>query len=195
MIRVAIARDNLRVWGHPDRAPQPALTQRVGGLVSSPAADNPPMSEWMRLGAAAGTVMVALACILTAAMTHQDGLRSSRGSQRAFGIAAVLLVGCIPLVALDGAGALGPLSTSALALAAAAAIVLVGVGRRCVTGTRQVMPPNPAFGLGAAHIEAVPPVTQGAPAVTSTVRTAQLRVPVLLFAVTDDGYRVELNQN
>lgn len=152
------------------------------------------MVEWMRLGVAAGTVIVALACAVIAAMTDHGRLRSSRRAQCAFRIAALLLVSCIPLVVLDGAYDLSAFSTSALALAAAGATALTAMGRRWVALIPRVATLNAPFGLGTARVAAISPMSEG-PEGASRLRTVQLRVPVLLVAVTDDGYRVELNQN
>lgn len=159
------------------------------------AADNRYMGEWMRLSLAAGTLVVALACAVTAAMTDQGRLGSSRDGQRAFRVSALLLLGCIPLLALDSAGVLGPVGTFGLVLVAAAATVLTVVGRRYVSRSPYVTSSSSLFGLGAVHIAPVSPLTEAASAGTPELRTTQLRMPVLMAAITDDGFRVELNQN
>ena len=67
------------------------------------------MTEWIRLGAAAGTLVVALLCALAAVMTDENRLRFSRRGRYGFWIAGVLLILCMPLLTLDGAGTPGPL--------------------------------------------------------------------------------------
>jgi hypothetical protein len=128
-------------------------------------------------------------------MTDQRRLTGAPRAQSAFRIAAFLLVACIPLIALDGANALGPLGTSVLAVTAAGATVFTALAWRWVGPLRHVAASNLPFALGAAHIQAVSLVTQATPRNALAARTAQVPVPVLWVAVTDDGHRVELNQN
>lgn len=150
------------------------------------------MTEWMRLGVAVGTLAVASFCAVTAGIDDQNRVDSGRGSRYAFATAAVILVVCIPMLALDGAGTLGPHGSLLLASALASAAVLTSMGRRWPTRTRRrTMAFSPLRLVRIQH----GPVTRHDLAREVTAVAAPVRVPVLLVSIAGDRHLVELNQN
>ena len=161
------------------------------------------MTEWMRLGATVGTLVVALACVVAAGATDQNRLYSRRGCQYAFAAAGLLLFVCIPVLVLDASGTLGSLGWLALVLLAGGGAVLTGLGRRWTIQSGRGTSVKTIGDRGGARIEALSPAlawcagSAGDPAwlASLTTRAAAARIPVLLLTVTADGHRVELNQN
>jgi len=151
------------------------------------------MTEWMRLGAAGGTLVVALLCVLTAATTDENLLRSSPRGEWAFRTAAVFLIVCIPLLALEGSGALRPLEALGLIPPLAGAAVLAGAGWRFTTRTARAARTATRLGLGR-QIDH-PLVRELGLIDRLSNRAAPERVRVLLVSVAGDRHVVELNQN
>jgi hypothetical protein len=160
------------------------------------------MTEWMRLGATVGTLVVALACVVTAGMTDQNCSYPSRSCRYAFATAALLLFACIPLLMLDASGMLGSLGWLALVPLVGGGAVLTRLGW-WTSRSGRLTSVKAAGRVGGARTQALSPVvarsdgsmTDPAWVARLTPRAAAARVPVLLLPVTDDGQLVELNQN
>ncbi len=151
------------------------------------------MTEWMRLGFAAGALVVALVCAVIAATVDETRLRFSTRGQSAFFSAAVLLLACIPLLALVAADALGPVEALGLIPPLAGAAVLVGAGRRSAMRIGRDWASAAAAWLAPGF--ARPSRTDLALVGRLTTRAAPARVPVCLVSVVGDRHLVELNQN
>ena len=158
------------------------------------------MTEWMRLGATVGTLVVALGCVVTAGRADQSRSYSSRSCQHAFATAALLLFVCVPVLVLDAAGILGSLGWLALLPLVGGGAVLTGLGRRWtvrsgrrrsleVTARRSEGHPSPVTVSSAGF------VTDEAWESRLAARAATVSVPVMVVTVGDDGQLVELNQN
>jgi hypothetical protein len=151
------------------------------------------MTEWMRLGFAAGALVVALACAVIAARVDETRLRFSPWGQSAFFAAAVLLLACIPVLALIAADALGRLEALGLIPPLAGAAVLVVAGRRSAIRIGRDWASAAAAWLAPGI--ARPSGTDVALVGRLTNRATPARVPVCLVSVVGERHLVELNQN
>jgi hypothetical protein len=151
------------------------------------------MTEWIRLGAAVGALVVAVVCVLAAATIDQDRLRSNCRGRSGFLMAAALLIVCIPLLALDAGGAAGPVGPVGLAPALVGAVAFTGAGRRSAirTGRRWTA----GAGVGLYPQMDRPMVTEPALLGGMASHAVSARVPVLLVSVAGDRHWIELNQN
>jgi hypothetical protein len=124
-------------------------------------------------------------------------LEATSATRRAFVLAAMLLVGCIPLLALDGAGRLGTRGALTTLILLTGALLFADAGRRRATRTVRAKLKFPLRMLrpGAADLVIVSSAQLRRPNVAEAQRVAALGSPVLLLAITEDGHHVELNQN
>ena len=153
------------------------------------------MTEWTRLGVAGGALLVALFCAVTASLSDRNYSRSSVGGRWAFSTAAVLLISCIALVALDAAGELGPFGAIVLVAVLAGAAVLACAGRHFGIQVGRGTAGGAALGLGGARLDVVLPAMGHALAERLAARNGAVNVPVVLVSVAGDDHLVELNQN
>lgn len=142
----------------------------------------------------AGGLALALACGLLALRTDPRRLRESPGGRRMLWTAAALVIAVVPLLALDGAGTLGVPGLGAAGGLAACALVAALRGRRITATVRLVLARVP-FTLGRARVERVEGAPRAVSARAGNLGVLTLRTPAMFVAVSDDGHRVELNQN
>ena len=152
------------------------------------------MTEWMRLGVAAGGLLVASLCALAARTVDQDRLCANQRAHRSFVTAAALLFVCIPLLVLEVAGAVGPLGEVGLAASLAGAAVLTGTGWRSTTAASRRTPAADAIGFYP-QIDPPPMIEHALFGRLATHDAASVRIPVFLVSLAGDRHLVELNQN
>lgn len=87
------------------------------------------MSEGVRLSLAAAALMVGATCGAIALDTERRGTEMSRWGSWSFVAAATLLVGCIPLEALNATDSLGPTGLLGVAVILMGALSLTFLGR------------------------------------------------------------------
>ena len=152
------------------------------------------MIELSRLAVPAGGLALALACGLLALRTDPRRLRESPGGRRMMWTAAVLVIAVVPVLALDAAGTLGVPGLAAGGGLAAGALMAALRGRR-ITATVRLALARVPFTLGRARVESVEGPPRAVRARVGNLGAATLRTPAMFVAVSDDGHRVELNQN
>jgi hypothetical protein len=154
------------------------------------------MSEFLRLSLVAAALGTAMTCGHVAWTVNPLGLRESATAQRMFGFAALPVLGCLPLLALVATGQSGYGVGLVILLLLSLTLVLASNGRRRTTEAHQTGRSHWApMKAGAVKLVEVPPRGLRRGTTVDAHGAVALRIPLLLVAVSDDGHRVELNQN